>query len=242
MPSRVIVKRPVFDPKERIWCYAIDSSHWLVGGAINNGGLALWWLQNAFSQGKREPPTNMLEFPDIIAWAEQIDAGAEGVICLPFFTNERSPNWNPNARAVFYGLTLQHDQRHMARAVLEGVGFRLRSVLDVLKEVIGEPAEIRASGGFIQSKLWVQVITDVFNKNLLIPAQKETSSVGAAFWALLGTKVVDRIKSLSSHVNILTTFKPDRDANRIYENRYLVYQELYDSLQVLFNRSSAIYP
>lgn len=234
---RVIVKQPVFDPQERIWCYAIDSSHWLVGGAINNGGLALWWLQNAFSQGKREPPTNKLEFVDIITWAEEIEAGAEGVICLPFFTNERSPNWNPNARAVFFGLTLQHDQRHMARAVLESVGFRLRSVLDVLKEVIGEPGEIRASGGFIQSKLWVQVITDVFDKNLLIPAQKETSSVGAAFWALLGTKVVDRIESLSSYVNILTTFKPDRDANRTYESRYMVYKELYDSLQVLYNRS-----
>ena len=237
---RVIVNQPVFDPKERIWCYAIDSSHWLVGGAINNGGLALWWLQHAFSQGKKKPPTDRLEFEDIIAWAEQIEPGAERVICLPFFTNERSPNWNPNARSVFFGLTLQHDQRHMARAVLEGVGFRLRSVFDILNEVVGEPAEIRASGGFIQSKLWVQVIADIFNRIILIPVQKETSSVGATFWALLGTKVIDRIESLSSYVDILITIQPDRKANLIYENRFMIYKELYDSLRVLFNRSGLV--
>jgi gluconokinase len=229
---RVIVEQPVFDPKERIWCYAIDSTHWLVGGAINNGGLALWWLQNAFSQGKRESRLISLS-SGYYCLAEQIKAGAEGVICLPFFTSKRSPNWNLNA-AVF-GLTLQHDQRRM-RAVLEGVGFRLRSVLDVLRSY-WRAREIRVVGLF--TKLWVQVITDVINKNT-DSAQKETSSVGAAFWALLGTKVVDRIESLSPYVNILATFQPDRDANRIYENRYMVYKDLYDSLQVLFSRSNQV--
>src|SRR5512136_430758 len=111
---RVISSRPILDEKARSWCYAIDEGHWLVGGAINNGGVALSWLRDCLNQAA-SPAGPGLSFEDVIALAGAAKAGAGGVICLPFFAGERSPNYNLNARAMFFGMTLEHGVRHLAR-------------------------------------------------------------------------------------------------------------------------------
>jgi gluconokinase len=204
---RVISPRVMLDSKVRSWCYAIDEGHWLVGGAINNGGLALTWLRDAFNQmlqslGKDE----RISFDELIASASQIQPGADGLICLPFFAGERSPYWNMNARGVFFGLSLNHDVRHLARSLMEGVAFRLRSIRDTLDDLGAEVSEIRASGGFTHSDLWPQIIASVLNHNLVIPANGETSSLGAAYWALLGSGVVERFEDLHPLVEITKSY------------------------------------
>ena len=146
---RVISPRPILDEKARSWCYAIDEGHWLVGGAINNGGVALSWLRDCLNQAfSLLSPEPLLSFEDVIALAGSAKAGAGGVICLPFFAGERSPNWNLNARALFFGMTLEHGVRHLARALLEGIAFRFRNLKEVLIDVGVDVRQIIASGGF----------------------------------------------------------------------------------------------
>lgn len=231
---RIISPRPVFDKKGRIWCYGIDSAHWLIGGAINNGGLALSWFKDALNQGRSIEET--VGFEDLIRWAESIPPGASGVICLPFFAGERCLHWNANATGGFFGLSIQHDQRHLARAILEGVAFRLRSVLDVLQTVVGELNEIRASGGFTKSELWLQITSDVFNKEILLVTSGETSALGAAFWAFLGIGEVNRLEDLCSLVKVTKRIKPDPDRNELYERVYIKYCQLYSTLSPFFTQ------
>ncbi|MDP2778731.1 MAG: gluconokinase, partial [Anaerolineales bacterium] len=184
---RIIAPRVMLDAQVRSWCYAIDEGHWLVGCAINNGGLALTWLRDAFNQMLQSLSKDVrISFDELIASASQVRPGADGLICLPFFAGERSPYWNMNARGVFFGLNLNHDARHLARSLMEGVAYRLRSIRDTLNDLGAEVSEIRASGGFTHSDLWPQIIASVLNHDLAIPANGETSSLGAAFWALLG--------------------------------------------------------
>jgi len=238
---RVISSEPMLDPQERSWCYSIDSQHWLVGGAINNGGLALEWLRDALNQGSAAlSRETALSFNELIDWAAQIEPGAQGLLCLPFLTGERSPHWNPNARAVLFGLTLQHDQRHIARAVLEGVCFRLRSVLDVINETIGEPQEVRASGGFTRSRLWLQVAASVLDQEILVPSWGETSSLGAAFWAMLGAGHVSTLEELGGLVEVATSYLPVEKETRIYSQLYAIYEEIYTSLRGAFDKMGAL--
>ncbi len=182
----IVSLQPYLDDQARLWCYAVDEAHWLVGGAINNGGIALAWLKDALFRAISTSSQTELSFEDLVKLAGQVGAGAGGLICLPFFAGERSPNWNLNARATFFGLTLSHDARHLARAVLEGVAFRLRSLDEILAGLVGDLREVRASGGFTHSDLWPQIIASTLHRDLAAPTWGETSAMGAGLWALRG--------------------------------------------------------
>jgi len=232
---RIISPKPVLDRSARSWCYAVDKDKWLVGGAINNGGVALSWLQDMFNSALSTVPENRsLTFNDLVDLAAQAEAGAGGVICLPFFAGERSPYWNLNARAMFLGLTLQHDARHIARSLLEGVAFRMRSLHEVLCEISEDIREIRASGGFTRSSLWLQIVTNAFNSELSVPKWGETSSLGAAFWAMLGTGALSSFESIGDLVELDRTHRPEADGAAIYDRVFEIYKSLYTTISPSF--------
>jgi len=234
---RTISSTPVIDAHSRSWCYAIDHEHWLVGGAINNGGIALSWLQDVLHHSFPDLPHAMQKsFDNLVALASQTEIGAGGVICLPFFTGERSPNWNLNARAVFFGLALHHRVEHLARAVMEGVAFRLKTVYDVLAEIKGDVRQMRASGGFTHSDAWLQIITNTLNRELLVPVWGETSCLGAAFWAMMGIDKHPSLNEIGNMVPIGKVYVPDRDAADAYERLYRLYTDLYKALNPFFER------
>ena len=233
---RCISDHPVLDEQERTWCYAVDNSHRIIGGAINNGGIAMNWLKDALSTGLRENECGP-SFNDLMVWADEITAGSNGLICLPFLTGERSPYWNSNARGIYYGLQLGHDQRHLCRSLLEGIAYRLRSVLDVLDEIHPGLTEVRASGGFVQSRTWLQITSDVLNRTLFIPADKEASGVAAAYWVLMAQGVLPSLEKIGSSIPIIDKIEPNKENKNIYDQQFIIYQQLYQSLKPVFELS-----
>lgn len=238
---RIIAKRAILDPSGRSWCYVVDPEHWLVGGAINNGGIVLSWFRDALN--KLQPPGSgncYLSFEDLVKLAANIAPGADGLMCLPFLAGERSPNWNMNARGVFLGLTLDHGVDHMARALLEGVAFRLRSVAELLDEIGCKTSEVRVSGGLTQSALWPQIIASALDLELRIPHWGETSSLGAALWTLLGTGVIDDFGQIIDLVSVERSYAPAAEEARCYHELYALYKEVYAALCPAFDRLAAL--
>jgi len=231
---RVISPRPILDEKARSWCYAIDEGHWLVGGAINNGGVALSWLRDCLNQAA-SPMGPGLSFEDVIALAGAAKAGAGGVICLPFFAGERSPNWNLNARAMFFGMTLEHGVKHLARALIEGIAFRFRSLKEVLVDIGVDVRQIIASGGFTKSKLWLQVMADALDRDLVLPLWGDTSALGAAIWALLSARGGARLEEAGDFVKLGNSCGPDPESVEIYNRMYPLFEKLYRSLEKSFD-------
>lgn len=82
---------------------------------------------------------------------------------MPFLTGERSPNWDPSIRAALIGFDLAHGPGHFARAAMEGVAYRLKSVFEPIAEMAGVIRSVRIGGGFIASPTWVQIVADVLN-------------------------------------------------------------------------------
>ena len=74
-------------------------------------------------------------------------------------------------------MSLRHDRRHFVRAIMEGVAYRMYSVLLALEEVTGEIEELRGSGGFLRSPLWIQIMADVCGRELVVPQVIETTSL-----------------------------------------------------------------
>ena len=240
---RIIAPKAILDFAGRSWCYAIDPEHWLVGGAINNGGIVLSWFREAIN--KTIPAGSevaKLSFEELINRAANVGAGAAGLICLPFLAGERSPNWNMNTRGVFFGLTLDHSLDHMIRALLEGVAFRLRSLAEVMDEIGCKTSEIRVSGGLTRSGLWPQIIASALDLELHIPRWGETSSLGAALWTLLGTGVLGDFVKIKGLIPLGQTYAPVAEDAKRYHDLYLVYKEIYSALGKSFDRIANLYP
>jgi gluconokinase len=231
---RSVVHRPEVEEGGRLFCYALDEGAWVIGGPINNGGLTLRWLRDevfpelAATAGERNPYDLMGEM------AAAVPAGSEGLVFLPYLTGERAPQWNPHARATFFGLTRGHGRGHMIRAVMEGVAFQIRAVAQVLEEVAGAPKEVRATGGFARSEPWRQILADALGREVLFPEGSEGSSQGAA---LLGMKAIGEILSLDAAremTGISQSHRPDEAASEAYARLMEVFVRLYDRLEPEF--------
>src|SRR5579862_4352274 len=125
----------------------------------------------------------------ITAEAACAPPGCEGLIFLPYLTGERTPYPDPNARGVFFGITLRHDRRHFARAVLEGVAFGLRDSFEILDEMRVPIREVRASGGGARSALWRQIQADVTRREHVGINVDEGPAFGVALLAGVGIGV-----------------------------------------------------
>jgi gluconokinase len=150
---RTVVSQPRTDPQARTFCYALTEQHWVVGGASNNGGILLRWLRDNFCQPEVEQAkqAGLDAYQVMLAAADKIAPGAEGLICLPYLSGERAPHWNAQARGIFFGLGLHHQRSHLIRSTLEGILFAVYSIRLALQDLTGTTQAIRASGGFARS-------------------------------------------------------------------------------------------
>lgn len=228
---RVISPRPILDPKARTWCYGVDQEHWIVGGAINNGGVAVAWMKDLLNQAHvAGGGRSSLGFQEVLDLAAEAGAGAGGVLCMPFFAGERSPGWDLNAKGAFLGLTLEHGLGHLCRSLLEGIGFRFKSIQEVLVEMGLGIEEVLASGGFTRSRFWMQLMADILGVPLRIPAWGETSALGAALWTIRALGGPKGLEDLERLVRIGEPLLPSRESFALYQQIYQTYKEAYRCL------------
>ena len=154
------------DPLERIYIYPL-LPYPLLGGVSSTTGAALQWAVRAFyGEGA--------DFTAIIEQALTTPCGGEGLFFLPFLSGERSPYWNDDLRAGFYGLTLAHERAHLVRAVMEGVMFSLRYLLDIFAEVGSPIQEIALAGGGAATPGWPQMAADICKMPVVVYSEQET--------------------------------------------------------------------
>jgi xylulokinase len=156
---------------------------------------------------------------------------------------ERSPLMDAKAKGGFIGLTLRHDLGHMTRAVLEGIAFSLRHIVEVMDGAGARPERFIASGNGLGSPLWRQMLADVLNRPLYRSQDAhaaERAGVGAALLAGLGTKVYAGIAELQRLAPALTEeTRPDPARAERYEEAYRDFRELYPRLRPYFQRTAA---
>ncbi|TDF96563.1 gluconokinase [Paenibacillus piri] len=234
---RGVVREPVTDPKGRLFCYALKEDFWVVGGAINNGGIMFRWVRDQLATAEAEEGRRrgMDPYDYLTSIAQEVATGSDGLIFLPLLAGERAPYWNANARGVFFGLSLYHEKKHMIRAVLEGVMYRIQSVLSALEELSGPTKEIRASGGFARSSFWLQLMADVTGSNVAVPNSIESSGLGAAQLGLLALGEIKDFTAVYEWMQIQNSHKPEVENHRIYEQLAAIYTRVYHQLKDEFD-------
>ncbi len=233
---RVISDKPQIDKQCRIWSYNLTDEHWVVGGAINNGGIALRWLRDKLgaSEVNTAASLGLNAYDLLIRSAQDVSAGSDGLLLLPYFSGDRAPYWNANARAVFFGLNLNHGKPHMVRATLEGVIYSMFSVFKALEECTGNAAEVRVSGSFTRSSLWVQIMADVFKRVISVPGEPQGSAFGAAALGMYSLGILKDIRDISGLVPIIRRYHPNLDNHQRYSRLFSLYERIYWNLQEEF--------
>jgi gluconokinase len=226
---RLMVRAPAIDPQRRAFCYALAPERWVVGGAINNGGVVLRWAGEALAPDLGEHAEAQL-----LALAAEMPAGSAGLIMLPYLLSERAPHWDALARGAYVGLTRHHRRGHLVRAALEGVCQQLALVLAALRDAGNEVHEIRATGGFAQSPLWRQMLADVLAMPVGYPAGHEGSAFGAALLGMQALGIVDSIDLAGELVGIDDVVEPDPDAAAVYAELLPTFAALYEALGPAF--------
>lgn len=239
---RRVVERPMMDSltdsPAQLFCYALTEDIWVMGGAVNNGGIALQWARDrlvpfsvddeditACSEPMRSTYARLTEMASAIA------PGAEGLIFHPHLLGERAPLWDGQARANFFGLGRHHTQHHLVRAVMEGVLYNLQMVFSSLEAAGGEVSALRASGGFAHSELWQQMLADIFDRQILVPQVIESSAFGAAVLALVALGEWSDLSQVDAHVEIAHARQPIARNVRRYQKLLPIYGELLEGFR-----------
>ncbi|HEY6470052.1 MAG TPA: xylulokinase [Candidatus Dormibacteraeota bacterium] len=153
------------------FCHAVPDRWQVMGVMLAAAGSLAWFHDTLF------PDT---AYDEMLALADPIPPGSDGLVFLPYLAGERTPYVDPEARGAFCGLTLAHGAGALTRAVLEGVAFGLRDCLDTVRDVGAAGARGRVSGGGAESRLWLQIVASVLELPLEIMATNQGSAFGAA--------------------------------------------------------------
>lgn len=229
---------PAVDPDLRVhtFCHAVPGKWHQMGVVLSAGGSLRWYRDTLAEIECRVAAERGVDpYEVIIEGAAAAPTGCEGLIFLPYLTGERTPYPDPNARGVFFGLTLRTDRRCMARSVLEGVAYGLRDSFEIL-EGMGVPiSQVRASGGGARSPLWRQIQADVTGREHVTLNVDEGPAFGVALLAGVGTGVWSSVpEACSATIRVEERCQPDEDRTAVYNRYYPIYQALYASLKDRF--------
>lgn len=217
--------KPMFSSKTMIpvRCHAIPD-RWFNSASAMTSGTALKWFVQRFCTPE--------SYAEMDRKAARVKTGSEGLIFLPYLSGERVPIWDPQARGAFVGITTTSNKAQFYRAVLEGVAFSLRSIMDAYEDMKAQFKEMTISGGGATSLLWKQIVVDALGLNCHALAQpEEASALGVALYvsAALGDKkgIADRERTF---IRTKESLVPDRKNTQIYRTLHKIHKASYTSL------------
>lgn len=199
-----------------LWCYRIDSSRCLLGGALNDVGRAVSWLEDTLR-------LDGAVLDDIAA--ATVSATTPGV--LPFLTGERSTGWAGSARTAFVDVSASTDASAMARGMLEGIAASYRRVADEMEEATRDVEKIVAAGSVTQDlPSWLQILGDYLGKPVIHQVMKRSTARGTALLML---------ESLAPGVERAVhepagTYSPEEANREYYRGVHERFERVYDAL------------
>jgi xylulokinase len=222
-PSALIEK----EGRLHAFCHALPGMWHFMGVMLSAAGSLQWY---------RDTLAPNVSFDDLLSEAEKVPAGSEGLQFLPYLSGERTPYPDPLARGAWVGLTLRHGRGHMTRAVLEGVAFGLKDSFGLIQGAgLGEIRQVRASGGGTKGKLWLQILADILESELVTVNTTEGAAFGAALLAGVGAGVWSDVPSAcKATVSITGTTRPDPRHLETYRKAYPIFRDLYQALRPSF--------
>lgn len=201
-----------------------DGSYHLMGCMLSAASCNKWWMDD------------IIGTKDYGAEQQAIQKlGENHVYYLPYLMGERSPHNDPNARAVFIGMTMDTTRADMTQAVLEGVAFALRDSLEIAKSLGIKLERTKICGGGAKSPLWKKIVANVLNLKVDVIESEEGPAMGGAMLAAVACGEFKSVEEAAAKVvKIVDTVEPDPELASKYEARYAQFKEIYPACRPLF--------
>ncbi len=233
-----------FDPLGRLQrgCHAVPGA-WHVMGVVLAAGGSLQWFRNELGKAEVALAKERGEDPYYLLTAEAALAGpgAEGLFFLPYMTGERTPHFDPDAKAAWIGLTVRHGRPHMIRSLLEGATFAMRDSLELIREMGVTIEQVRVSGGGARNPLWRQIQADIYGCDVHTLNSTEGPAFGVALLAQVGTGGFSSVpEACDATIRAVDSTTVDPRARNYYDRAYAVYRRLYLDLRSSFRSISAL--
>lgn len=230
------------DPRLRAhtFCHAVPGKWHLMGVMLSAGG-SLRWFRDILGQEevKLAGEKGVDPYEILTQEAGEVSAGSEGLIFLPYLTGERTPHADPQAKGVFFGLTVRHRRNHLIRAVMEGVAYGLRDSLEILRGLGIEIKQVRASGGGARSPVWRQMQADINGVEMVTTNVDEGPAFGATLLAGVGAGIYKSVEEAAKRtIRVTSHTSPELRNVELYDKYYQLYRSLYPILKDKFRRVS----
>lgn len=232
-------QRPDFNHPSRVTIYrhAIRGKY-LVIPICMTAGMVLKWFKDEFCQA--ETQKSRKEGRSVYALldgtADGVPPLSNGLVLLPYFTGVITPDNNPFAKGVFFGVGLDTKKPHFIRSILEAVGYMLRENIELIEDMGISVEQIRSLGGGSQSNLWLKIKADINGKEIVNMQQSECASLGAAILGGSATGMFDDMDKAAETANgIKDCFTPQESSFKAYQEGYLRYRELYRLVKPMFS-------
>lgn len=218
--------------KLQAFCHAVPGQWHLMGCMLSAAGSFRWYRDTCGQSELEEAGRTGRDSYDLLTQgAAKVRPGCEGLLFLPYLTGERTPHPDPQARGVFFGLTLRHGRDHMTRSVLEGVTYGLRDSLELMRDLGIDVSQLRASGGGARSPFWRQMLADVFGAEIVTVNAEEGAAYGAALLAGVGGGVYKSVAdACRTAIKLTGKCEPDPATVAVYGAYYPRYRALYPAL------------
>ena len=201
----------------------------LAAGMSTSGALLAWFrAELAGDERAMAVTTGEKAFTLLADRAADSPAGAAGLITLPYFSGERTPLNDVQAKGMLFGLTLSHTRAHLYRSCLEGIAYGLRHNIEAMAEVDALPKRLVAIGGGASDGLWTQICSDVTGLPQDLPRQTSGAAYGNAYIAGLAAGLFSDFGPLKQEwVKIARHIQPDPETKPLYDELYAIYRDLY---------------
>ena len=201
-----------------------DGHYHLMGCMLSAASCNKWWMDE------------IIRTKEYTKEQENITKlGENNVFFLPYLMGERSPHNNPDARAMFIGMSMDTTREEMTQAVLEGVAFGLRDSLEVARSLGISPERTKICGGGAKSPLWRQIIANVMNLKVDVLENEEGPALGGAMLAAVGCGEYPDVETAAAKiVKVVDTVTPEPELTRKYEERYQYFRRIYPTVKELF--------
>ncbi len=215
------------------WGFTVgEEDTYVTAATTTTGGMSIRFIRDNFSQLEvaAENAFGVNSYALLDKQAEKAPAGSDGLIVLPYLTGERTPIWDSRARAVVFGLSLNHNKSHFIRATMEGVAFAMYDSLVYFKNKnikINFPLVMHEGGA--KSNVWRQIITDVFNVDTVLTKSRTGAPFGDAVLAAYVTGFLKDFSKCKQWSQYVDRMKPDPQKNKIYMDYFKLYKKIYES-------------
>lgn len=215
--------------------YTVDSERtYVTVPTTMTGGQCIRYLRDAFSQAEMETErvlgTSAYDLLNL--QADKVPVGSEGLVILPFLMGERTPIWDVNARGVIFGLSLNHTKGHVVRAMMEGVAYAMYDSFHLIREAglkVNYPMVLNEGGAV--SRLWRQIIADVFNVPLVLVKRRTGAPFGDAILAGVATGLFPDFSVAKAWVEYVEPMTPDPAKHARYMEYFALYKRLYEHVK-----------